>query len=82
MEFVIIAVAVVVVALLVGVGLLVGRGRRTTRLDEGTTAPTLTRPRPTDEQSPTAPPTTVPRSGPRTSPSPRCSCRRPSPSRG
>lgn len=60
MEFVIIAVAVVVVALLVGVGLLVGRGRRTTRLDEGTTAPTLTRPRPTDEQSPTAPPTTVP----------------------
>jgi len=59
MEFVIIAVAVVVVALLVGVGLLVGRGRRTTRLDEGTTAPTLTRPRPGDEQA-TTPPTTVP----------------------
>ncbi len=60
MEFVIIAVAVVVVALLVGVGLLVGRGRRTTRLDEGTAAPTLTRPRPTDEQAPRTPPTTVP----------------------
>ncbi|GHE10128.1 signal recognition particle-docking protein FtsY [Klenkia taihuensis] len=59
MEFVIIAVAVVVVALLLGVGLLVGRGRRTTRLEDGTAAPTLTRPRPGDEQA-TTPPTTVP----------------------
>ncbi|MCO7220996.1 signal recognition particle-docking protein FtsY [Klenkia sp. PcliD-1-E] len=60
MEFVIIAVAVVVVALLVGVGLLVGRGRRTTRLDEGTAAPTITRPRPTDDQPVATPPATVP----------------------
>jgi fused signal recognition particle receptor len=60
MEFVIIAVAVVVVALLVGVGLLVGRGRRTTRLDDGTAAPTLTRPRPGDEQATTPPPTVPP----------------------
>ncbi|MEI4272763.1 signal recognition particle-docking protein FtsY [Klenkia sp. LSe6-5] len=64
MEFVIIAVAIVVVALLVGVGLLVGRGRRTTRLDDDTAqslgrgAGTLTRP--TDEVPPTAPPLTVP----------------------
>jgi fused signal recognition particle receptor len=52
MEFVLIAIAILVVAILAGVGLLVGRGRRTTRLDddavEGTT---LTRPRP-----PAAPP--------------------------
>jgi fused signal recognition particle receptor len=75
MEFVIIAVAVVVVALLVGVGLLVGRGRRTARLDDdaaqslgGATASTLTRPRPADDLAPptaptAAPPLTVPPRG-------------------
>ncbi|MGY1728731.1 signal recognition particle-docking protein FtsY [Geodermatophilus sp. SYSU D01062] len=52
MEFVLIAIAIVLVALVAGVGLLVGRGRRTTRLDEDAAAgTTLTRPRP-----PTAPP--------------------------
>ncbi|WP_409329737.1 signal recognition particle-docking protein FtsY [Trujillonella humicola] len=52
MEFVLIAVAILVVALLVGAGLLVGRGRRTTRLDDDAVAgTTLTRPRP-----PQAPP--------------------------
>ncbi|SDO25369.1 fused signal recognition particle receptor [Klenkia soli] len=62
MEFVLIAVAVVVVALLVGVGLLVGRGRRTTRLDDDAArGTTLTRPRPTDPAPPvTTAPTTVP----------------------
>src|SRR5215213_1482416 len=52
MEFVLIGIAILVVALLAGVGFLASRGRRTTRLDddaaEGTT---LTRPRP-----PQAPP--------------------------
>jgi fused signal recognition particle receptor len=53
MEFVLIALAILVVALLAGIGLLVGRGRRTTRLDDDATAgTTLTRPRP-----PQAPPT-------------------------
>ncbi|MSW64562.1 MAG: signal recognition particle-docking protein FtsY, partial [Actinobacteria bacterium] len=57
MEFVIIAVAIVVLALLVGAGLLVGRGRRTTRLDDDAAAgTTLTRPRPTDVVPPAAPP--------------------------
>ncbi|RBY82213.1 signal recognition particle-docking protein FtsY [Blastococcus sp. TF02A-26] len=52
MEFVLIAIAILVVALLVGAGLLVGRGRRTTRLDDDAVAgTTLTRPRP-----PQAPP--------------------------
>ncbi len=47
MEFVLIAVAILVVALLVGVGLLTSRGRRTTRLDDDAVAgTTLTRPRP------------------------------------
>ncbi|WP_029432900.1 signal recognition particle-docking protein FtsY [Blastococcus sp. URHD0036] len=52
MEFVLIAVAILVVALLVGVGLLTSRGRRTTRLDDDALdGTTLTRPRP-----PQAPP--------------------------
>ncbi|MGY1660484.1 signal recognition particle-docking protein FtsY [Geodermatophilus sp. SYSU D00705] len=47
MEFVLIAVAILVVALVLGVSLLVGRGRRTTRLDEDAAlGTTLTRPRP------------------------------------
>ncbi|KQS57852.1 signal recognition particle-docking protein FtsY [Geodermatophilus sp. Leaf369] len=47
MEFVLIAVAIVVIALLAGVGLLVGRGRRTARLDDdAASGTTLTRPRP------------------------------------
>jgi fused signal recognition particle receptor len=53
MEYVLIAIAIVVVALIAGVSLLVGRGRRTTRLDddaaEGTT---LTRPRPPEVREP------------------------------
>ncbi len=52
MEFVLIAIAILLVALLVGVSLLVGRGRRTTRLDDDAAAgTTITRPRP-----PAAPP--------------------------
>ncbi|HYH26185.1 MAG TPA: signal recognition particle-docking protein FtsY [Blastococcus sp.] len=47
MEFVLIAIAILVVALLTGISLLVGRGRRTTRLDDDAAAgTTLTRPRP------------------------------------
>jgi len=47
MEFVLIALAILVVALLLGISLLVGRGRKTTRLDDDATAgTTLTRPRP------------------------------------
>ena len=47
MEFVLIAIAILVVALIAGVGLLVGRGRRTTRLDDdAVSGTTLTRPRP------------------------------------
>ncbi|MGY1713634.1 MULTISPECIES: signal recognition particle-docking protein FtsY [Geodermatophilus] len=55
MEFVLIAIAIVLVALVAGVGLLVGRGRRTTRLDDDAVAgTTLTRPRP--PAAPPAPP--------------------------
>jgi fused signal recognition particle receptor len=44
---VLIAIAILVVALLTGISLLVGRGRRTTRLDDDAAAgTTLTRPRP------------------------------------
>jgi fused signal recognition particle receptor len=58
MEFVVIAIAILVVALIAGVGLLVGRGRRTMRLDDDAAAgTTLTRPRP---PQPTAPPTVEP----------------------
>ncbi|SMO82955.1 fused signal recognition particle receptor [Geodermatophilus aquaeductus] len=54
MEFVLIAIAIVLVALVAGVSLLVGRGRRTTRLDDdAVSGTTLTRPRP-----PAAPPET------------------------
>jgi fused signal recognition particle receptor len=56
MEFVLIALAILVVALLTGVSLLVGRGRRTTRLDADAAAgTTLTRPRPAapDTEAPT-----------------------------
>ncbi|MCW2674992.1 MAG: ftsY [Modestobacter sp.] len=56
MEFVLIAIAILVVALLAGIGLLVGRGRRTTRLDSDAAAgTTLTRPRP-PQPTDTAPP--------------------------
>ncbi|MCV2488943.1 signal recognition particle-docking protein FtsY [Geodermatophilus sp. YIM 151500] len=55
MEFVLIAIAILLVALIAVAGLLVGRGRRTTRLDEDAAAgTTLTRPRPPttgDEQA-------------------------------
>jgi fused signal recognition particle receptor len=54
---VLIAIAILLVALVAGVGLLVGRGRRTTRLDDDAAAgTTLTRPRP-----PAAPPPPAPR---------------------
>ncbi|SDX68083.1 fused signal recognition particle receptor [Modestobacter sp. DSM 44400] len=57
MEFVLIAIAILVVALLVGVSLLVGRGRRTTRLDADDAAgTTLTRPRPPQPTTDSAPP--------------------------
>ncbi|MCW2618507.1 MAG: ftsY [Modestobacter sp.] len=55
MEFVLIALAILVVALVTGISLLVGRGRRTTRLDSDAAAgTTLTRPRPpaTDAEPP------------------------------
>jgi fused signal recognition particle receptor len=58
MEFVLIAIAILVVALIAGVGLLVGKGRRTTRLDDdAVTGTTLTRPRP---PAPTVPPVDQP----------------------
>jgi fused signal recognition particle receptor len=57
MEYVLIAVAILVVALVTGVGLLASRGRRTLRLDDdATTGTTLTRPRPeTDTIAPPPP---------------------------
>ena len=56
MEFVLIAIAILVVALVAGVGLLVGRGRRTTRLDDDAAAgTTLTRPRPPTTEAPPRP---------------------------
>jgi fused signal recognition particle receptor len=62
MEFVLIAIGILVVALLLGVGLLVGRGRRTVRLDDDATAgTTLTRPRP--PQAPAEPSTDSAASG-------------------
>ena len=58
MEFVLIAVAIVVVALIIGASLLVGRGKKTTRLDDDALGgTTLTRPRP---PQPTAPPVEQP----------------------
>jgi fused signal recognition particle receptor len=56
MEFVLIAIAILVVALVAAVGLLVGKGRRTTRLgDDAVSGTTLTRPRPPESQAPPAP---------------------------
>ncbi|TFV68598.1 signal recognition particle-docking protein FtsY [Blastococcus sp. CT_GayMR20] len=56
MEFVLIAIAILVVALIAGVGLLVGRGRRTTRLDDDAIGgTTLTRPRPSPPDEETRP---------------------------
>ena len=57
MEFVLISIAILVIALLAGISLLVSKGRRTTRLDDDAVAgTTLTRPRPpepaTEEQPP------------------------------
>jgi fused signal recognition particle receptor len=61
MEYVLIAIAILVVALIAGVGLLVSRGRRTTRLDDdAASGTTLTRPRP---QQPAAPPEPAPSPG-------------------
>ena len=57
MEFVLIAIAILVVGLVAGIGLLVSAGRRTTRLDDdAATGTTLTRPRP-PETTTEAPPT-------------------------
>jgi fused signal recognition particle receptor len=57
MEFVLIAIVILVVALIAGVSLLVGRGRRTARLDDDAAAgTTLTRPRPPETEEPAAPP--------------------------
>ena len=57
MEFVLIAIAILVVALVAGVGLLVSAGRRTTRLDddavEGTTLTRPLPPAPVEEPRPT-----------------------------
>jgi fused signal recognition particle receptor len=64
MEFVLIAIAILVVALLAGIGLLVGRGRRTTRLDSDLAAgTTLTRPRPPQPDTDLPPPGPDPDSG-------------------
>jgi fused signal recognition particle receptor len=58
MEYVLIAIAILVVALVAGIGLLTSRGRRTTRLDDDAAAgTTLTRPRP--QAPPEAPPVPV-----------------------
>src|SRR4051794_20570272 len=58
MEFVVIAIVILVVALIAGISLLVGRGRRTVRLDDDAAAgTTLTRPRP---PHPAAPPVEQP----------------------
>src|SRR5919107_2550457 len=56
MEFVLIAIAILLVGLVLGVSLLVGRGRRTTRLDDdAATGTTLTRPRPPTTEAPPRP---------------------------
>jgi fused signal recognition particle receptor len=66
MEFVLIAIAILVVALIAGISLLVGRGRKTARLDDAAAAgTTLTRPRPPQPAppapaTPTAPPVEQP----------------------
>jgi len=64
MEFVLIAIAILVVALVLWISLLVGRGRRTTRLDDdAASGTTLTRPRLAQPESPAAPPSGVTASG-------------------
>jgi fused signal recognition particle receptor len=56
MEFVLIAVAILVLALITGISLLVGRGRRTARLDDDAAAgTTLTRPRAPEQPAPPVP---------------------------
>jgi len=56
MEFVLIAIAILLVGLVLGASLLVGRGRRTTRLDDDAAAgTTLTRPRPPTTVAPPRP---------------------------
>jgi fused signal recognition particle receptor len=62
MEYVLIAIAILVVALVAGVGLLVNLGKRTTRLDDDALGgTTLTRPRPPQPEAPsTAPPAAPP----------------------
>jgi fused signal recognition particle receptor len=56
MEFVLIAIAILVVALVAGIGLLVNAGRRTTRLeDDAAAGTTLTRPRPPETEAPPVP---------------------------
>ena len=61
MEFVLIAIAILVVALITGISLLVGRGRRTTRLDDDAAAgTTLTRPRPAEPRAEPAAPVDQP----------------------
>src|SRR4051812_11872352 len=53
MEFVLIAIAILVLALITGISLLVGRGRRTVRLDEdAATGTTLTRPQAPEQPAP------------------------------
>jgi fused signal recognition particle receptor len=53
MEFVLIAVAILVLALIAGISLLAGRGRRTARLDDDAAAgTTLTRPRAPEQPAP------------------------------
>jgi fused signal recognition particle receptor len=64
MEYVLIAIAILVVALLTGISLLVNRGRRTTRLDSDAAAgTTLTRPRPPEPTAEQPPPGPAPTSG-------------------
>jgi fused signal recognition particle receptor len=64
MEYVLIAIAILVVALLTGISLLVNRGRRTTRLDSDAAAgTTLTRPRPPQPTAEQPPPGPAPTSG-------------------
>jgi fused signal recognition particle receptor len=61
MEFVLIAIGILVIALVVGVSLLVSRGKRTTRLDDDAAAgTTLTRPRPPAARPPVAQPPSAP----------------------
>ena len=57
LEFVLVAIGILVVAVIAGIGFLTSRGRRTTRLDDdAATGTTLTRPRPPAPVEPPAPP--------------------------